>query len=372
MAENIVEVTASGGVYPIRIGADILSDVGKLVGETLSASRAFVLSDAHVAPLYLASVREALEAAGVPVSVHTVPPGEASKAFATLESVLEAMNTAGCDRWAVLVALGGGVICDLGGFAAAVHLRGIRVVQVPTSLLAQVDSSVGGKTGINTPWGKNLVGAFHQPAAVVTDVRTLETLPPREVRAGYAEVVKTALLAGGEFWAWIKANGEKVVALKPEDVTEAVTQCCRIKAGIVTQDERESGLRAVLNLGHTFAHAIEAQAGYDGRVIHGEAVAVGLTMAAHVSVAAGVAPAALETEIRRHLEKTGLPVVPADLPVAWDVDDLVHRLGGDKKVRNGRPVFVLLQAAGRPFLAEEVDPDLIRDVFETMCARKSS
>ena len=343
--------------YDILIGPGLIAEAGELIAHRLPGRRAVVLTDSAVGPLYAEAVQSSLENAGIASKVMTVPAGEAAKSFDLLESLLNQSLDAGLDRKSFLVALGGGVVGDLGGFLAAILLRGIDYVQVPTTLLAQVDSSVGGKTAINTRHGKNLVGAFHQPRLVLADTDTLASLPKRELLAGYAEVAKYGLIDRPEFWAWLETHGERVLALEPKELAEAVLVSCEAKAEVVTKDEREGGVRALLNLGHTFGHAIEAEAGYDGQLLHGEAVAVGMALAFRHSVRLGLCQEADAKRVEAHLTSVGLPVSPLQVmgqqPPA--IDRLMARMAADKKAENGKLTLVLSRGIGKSFIAKDAD-----------------
>jgi shikimate kinase/3-dehydroquinate synthase len=354
--------------YDILVGEGLLARAGSLMAPVLPARRVVVVTDQAVAPLHLPALRAGLETAGMAVlAVIEVPPGEASKSFAEFERVVEATLGAGADRRTAVVALGGGVVGDLAGFAAAAALRGLPFIQVPTTLLAQVDSSVGGKTGINLTLGKNLVGAFHQPLLVLADTGVLATLPVRELRAGYAEVAKHGLLQGA-LWDWCEAEGTRAVAGDPLALAHAVLESCRLKSGVVAADEREEsaeGGRAMLNLGHTFGHALEAECGYGGTLLHGEAVAVGLGLAASLSARLGHSSQELPGRVIAHLQECGLPARIADLPRGFSADRLMARMRKDKKVRDGAMRFVLLRGPGEAFTTSEVPPlaveSLLRD-----------
>lgn len=353
--------------YAIRIGRGLLDQAGEAMAPLMRSKRAFVITDATVAPLYLDRLLASLDGAGIRHDHMILPAGEQTKSFGTLEEVLEAMLAARAERSTMVVALGGGVIGDLAGFAASVLLRGVDFVQIPTTLLAQVDSSVGGKTGINTRFGKNLVGAFHQPRLVLADTATLDTLTPRHVLAGYAEVAKYGLIDLPEFWTWLEANGERVVAGDDEARRHAVAVSCAAKARIVGSDERESGARALLNLGHTFGHALEAETGFSDELLHGEAVAIGMAMAFRLSVKLGLAPAADADRVERHLARVGLPVgLSRQRP--WDVDALVHHMAGDKKVKDGKVTFVLAKGIGQSFLTRDVPADALREMLAEFVA----
>ncbi|WP_338148146.1 3-dehydroquinate synthase [Neoroseomonas eburnea] len=348
--------------YDVVVGPGLLARAGGLIGPVLPARRVVVVTDSAVAPLHLPALRAGLEAAGIAILAEiAVPPGEASKDFSRLQEVLEGMLGAGVDRRTAVVALGGGVVGDLAGFAAAVAMRGLPFVQVPTTLLAQVDSSVGGKTGVNLKAGKNLAGAFHQPRIVLADTDTLATLPLRELRAGYAEVAKHGLLHG-PLWDWCETHGAAAVAGETGALTHAVLESCRLKASVVAADEREEsaeGGRALLNLGHTFGHAVEAEARFDGTVLHGEAVAIGLGLAASLSARLGHCSQEWPSRVIAHLTTVGLPARIADLPRRFTIEALMGRMSKDKKNRDGRMRFVLMRGAGDCFTSSDVPAEAV-------------
>jgi 3-dehydroquinate synthase len=341
--------------YDILVGPGLIGRAGKLIAERMPGRRALVLSDSAVAPLYAEALQSSLQGAGISSELLTVAAGEGSKSFDSLQELLNRSLDSGLDRKAFLVALGGGVVGDLGGFLAAILLRGIDYVQVPTTLLAQVDSSVGGKTAINTRHGKNLVGAFHQPRLVLADTDTLASLPKRDLLAGYAEVAKYGLIDRVEFWQWLQANADRVLSLEPEALTEAIMVSCRAKAEVVAADEREGGLRALLNLGHTFGHAIEAEAGYDGQVLHGEAVSVGLALAFLHSVRLGLCPEADARQVAHHLDAVGLPVSPREVMGQRPptISRLMARMASDKKAEGGKLTLILARGIGDSFIAKD-------------------
>lgn len=343
--------------YDILIGTGLIDRAGGLIADRLPGRRAVILTDTAVGPLYAGRMQASLKAAGIASEVMTIPSGEASKSFDLLQDLLNQALDAGLDRKSFLVALGGGVVGDLGGFLAAILLRGIDYVQVPTTLLSQVDSSVGGKTAINTRHGKNLVGAFHQPRLVMADIDTLATLPKRELLAGYAEVAKYGLIDRPEFWSWLETHGEKVLAQAPVELAEAVRVSCLAKAEVVAQDEREGGVRALLNLGHTFGHAIEAEAGYGGQVLHGEAVSVGMALAFRHSFRLGLCDAADVARVEAHLKGVGLPVAPLEVmgqqPPA--IAELMARMASDKKAEGGKLTLILARGIGKSFVAKNAD-----------------
>jgi len=351
---DTLEVGLGTRSYPIHIGAGILGD-GRLYVPHLGSAQAAIVTDRVVAPLYLARVRQALQTLGARVTEVVIDSGEEAKRWQTLDAVFDALLAARCDRQTVIVALGGGVVGDLAGFAAAVYQRGVPLIQVPTTLLAQVDSSVGGKTAINHARGKNMIGAFHQPLAVIADVSTLDTLPEREVRAGLAEVLKYGFILDADFVAWLEGNLERVLAREPEALVYAIRRSCELKAQIVAADEREGGVRALLNFGHTFGHAIEAGAGY-GRWLHGEAVAAGMVMAAELSARAGMMSAADVQRLRALILRAGLPVTGPSLPV----ERYLELMAIDKKVAGGRVRYVVLEAMGRARLRDDLDESVAR------------
>jgi len=350
--------------YDILVGRGLIARAGRLIAPVLARPRTVIISDENVARHHLSAFQASLERAGIEHQAIVVPPGEASKSFATLERVLDQLLDARVERDDVIVALGGGVIGDLAGFAASVLRRGVDFIQVPTTLLAQVDSSVGGKTGINCRHGKNLIGTFHQPRLVIADTEALATLPDRELRAGYAEVVKYGLINDPGFFAWLEDNGDGVLALDHDAVARAVITCCRAKAAIVAEDERESGTRALLNLGHTFGHAFEADCGYGAQLLHGEAVAVGMVLAFDLSARLGMCPREDAARVRSHLAGRGLPVSPREIGRSFDVDALLRHMAQDKKVKAGRLTFVLAYGIGKAVLSREVAEADVRAVLK--------
>ena len=357
--------------YDILIGPGLIERAGGFIAERLPGRRAVILTDTSVGPLYGPAMTASLTAAGIACETLTVSAGEATKSFAQLQELLNAALDAGLERRSFLVALGGGMVGDLGGFLAAILLRGIDHVQVPTTLLAQVDSSVGGKTAINTRHGKNLVGAFHQPRLVLADTDTLPSLPRRELLAGYAEVAKYGLIDRPDFWHWLEANAGRVLDLEPAALTQAVRTACAAKAAVVAADEREGGVRALLNLGHTFGHALEAEAGYDGRILHGEAVAVGLCLAFRHSTRRRLCRADEAARVERHLADVGLPVRPLQV-VGQEpptVDRLMARMTADKKTEAGRLTLILARGIGRSFIAKGVDAAAVRATWTEALAR---
>ncbi|SMF63353.1 3-dehydroquinate synthase [Azospirillum oryzae] len=365
-AIDTVRLELGARSYDILVGDGVLAQSGERIAAVTRGRAPIVVTDANVAPLHLDRLNAAMQAAGIaPQPAIVLPAGEKTKDFAHFQQLMDDILGRGIERSTVLLALGGGVIGDITGFAAASALRGIDFIQVPTTLLSQVDSSVGGKTGINSRHGKNLIGAFHQPRLVIADTATLDTLPRREVLAGYAEVVKYGLIRQPDFFAWLEQNGRRVVDGDSDARRHAVTVSCRAKADIVGVDERESGDRALLNLGHTFGHALEAATGFGQTLLHGEAVAIGMVLAFDLSVRLGLCPAEDARRARAHLAEVGLPVRPADIPgVAWDVDGLVKSMAKDKKVQDGRITFILADRIGNAFTRRDVDAAAVRAVLE--------
>ena len=355
--------------YDIHVGRGLLARAGELFSPVLKQRRVFIVTDSTVAPLYLAPLTASLQAAGIRADHVMVPAGETSKDFAHLEKVLDTMLAAKCERGTMIVALGGGVVGDLTGFAAAVLLRGVDFIQVPTTLLSQVDSSVGGKTGINTAAGKNLVGAFHQPKLVLADTDVLGTLPRRELLAGYAEVAKYGLLGDAKFWAWLESNGAAALAGGDNAHTflrHCIVTSCEAKARIVAADEKESGERALLNLGHTFGHAFEAEIGYGGELLHGEAVAIGMVMAFEMSARLGFAPSTDAQRIRAHFAAVGLPAAPPNQGPhgAITAARLMEHMTHDKKMKDGALTFVLARGIGQAFLTNDVPAVKLEDMLK--------
>ena len=343
--------------YDILIGPGLVDEAGEAIAGRLPGVRAAVVTDATVGALHYERLSISLRAAGIDHVRIEVPPGERSKSFERLEAVVDAIIAARLERRDVVVALGGGVVGDLAGFASAIVRRGMSFVQIPTSLLAQVDSSVGGKTGINSPRGKNLIGAFHQPALVIADTALLDTLSPREFAAGYAEVAKYGLIDRPDFFAWLEAEREAILAGGDERV-EAIRASCEAKAAVVAADERESGRRALLNLGHTFGHALEGAVGYDtSRLVHGEGVAIGMALAHRFSAGLGLCPPADAERCSAHLQAAGLPTHIADIPGdRLTTPQLMAGIAQDKKVERGRLTFILTRGIGRAFVEKDVDP----------------
>nr|WP_255553601.1 3-dehydroquinate synthase [Maritimibacter sp. DP1N21-5] len=360
-----VHVALGDRAYDVRIGAGLLADAGKHMVGLLNRPRVWIVTEERVAGLHLTALQAALSAAGIESDALILPPGEATKDWAHLTRTVEWLLAQRVERKDVVVAFGGGVIGDLVGFAAAILRRGVRFVQMPTSLLAQVDSSVGGKTGINSPHGKNLIGAFHQPSLVLADIDVLGTLAPRDFLAGYGEVVKYGGLGSLDFFEWLETNGPALAAGDVGLRTEAVRRSVQMKADIVERDETEQGDRALLNLGHTFGHALEAATGYSDRLLHGEGVAIGCALAFETSARMGLMPQESPSRFRAHLAEMGmkrnLSDIAGDLP---DAAGLIDLMGQDKKVEAGKIKFVLAREIGEAFVCSETDLDVVRDVLD--------
>ncbi|MCB9988928.1 MAG: 3-dehydroquinate synthase [Rhodospirillales bacterium] len=365
--QHTIAVDLGDRSYDIHIGQELLSDITAYIPLDLTGRSLFVLTDENVSNPHAMKVYSALKRA-LPESIQmlAVSAGEQSKSFETYQSVISWMLDHGVTRQSVLVAVGGGVVGDLAGFAAATVMRGIPFVQVPTTLLSQVDSSVGGKTGINVPQGKNLVGAFYQPVSVVCDLDTLTTLPRRELLAGYAEVVKYGLINDPEFFIWLEKESPKLLEGDRQALAKAIETSCRKKTEIVAQDERESGVRALLNLGHTFGHALEAAAGYDGRLLHGEAVAIGTVMAYNLSARLGLCPHEDARRVQDHFAAAGLPTRAGMIfpPLEnIDAEGLAALMKHDKKATAQRINFILTRGVGRAFIAPVDDMNDVKEIL---------
>ena len=353
-----VHVPLGDRAYDVRIGPGLLERAGAEIAPLLHRPRVCVVTDATVGPLHLDSLRAGLAAEGITLEALTLPAGEATKSWPHFETCVDWLLEQKVERRDIVVALGGGVIGDLVGFAAAVLRRGVRFVQIPTSLLAQVDSSVGGKTGINSVHGKNLIGAFHQPSLVLADTALLGTLPRRDLLAGYGEVVKYGLLGDAAFFDWLEVHGPKLADGDMGDRIAAVRRSVEMKAEIVVRDETEQGDRALLNLGHTFCHALEKATGYSDRLLHGEGVAIGCALAFELSARLGLCSQEAPSRVRAHLKDMGmrcdLKDIPGDLPVA---EALIDLMGQDKKVLDGKIRFILARGIGAAFVTSEVPRD---------------
>jgi 3-dehydroquinate synthase len=361
---KIITVGLGERAYAIHVGNGLLAQAGAHL-KPFARGPVPVVTDTNVAEIHLAPFLDVLGQAGLDARPVVMPPGEGSKSFAGLETLTSKLLDMEISRGGLIVALGGGVIGDLTGFAAGILKRGVAFAQVPTTLLSQVDSSVGGKTGINTPQGKNLIGVFHQPRLVIADTALLATLPVRERRAGYAEVAKYGALGDAEFFTWLEQNGPLALSGDSNAMVHAVAHSCQMKADIVARDERETGERALLNLGHTFGHALEALTGYSDRLLHGEGVAIGMALAFRLSVKLGLAPGQNAERFERHLKAVGLPSAISDIPgTRPDTDALIAAMGHDKKVADGKINFVLLRGLGQAFVTADVPAAALRDVLK--------
>jgi 3-dehydroquinate synthase len=369
---QIVDVNLPGREYQVRIGTGLLADAGQEIGPLLQRDRVVIVSDTNVAAHHLEPLSASLKAAGVDSSALVLPAGEATKDWANLTRTVEWLLAEKVERRDVVIALGGGVIGDLVGFAAAILRRGVRFVQVPTSLLAQVDSSVGGKTGINSAHGKNLIGAFHQPSLVLADLGLLDTLNTRDLKAGYGEVFKYGLLGDAAFFNWLEENGHDVLQGNKTAQLHAVHRSVQMKSEIVQRDETEQGDRALLNLGHTFCHALEAATGYSDRLLHGEGVAIGCGLAFELSARMGLVSQETPSRVAAHLADLGMKSTLADIPGALpDADELLRLMGQDKKVLDGRLRFILARAIGDSFVTSDVPRELVRNVLADALAQRS-
>jgi 3-dehydroquinate synthase len=366
---NRVAVDLGARSYEVRIGPGLIDRAGVEIAPLLARRRVAVVTDETVAALHLPALTAALETEGIAVAALALPAGEATKGWQSLARTTEWLLEQKVERRDVVIALGGGVIGDLVGFSAAILRRGVRFVQLPTTLLAQVDSSVGGKTGINTAQGKNLVGSFHQPSLVLADIGVLDTLAGRDFLSGYGEVVKYGLLGDEAFFDWLEAQGSALKAGDRAARLHAVTRSVEMKAGIVSRDETEEGERALLNLGHTFCHALEKATGYSDRLLHGEGVAIGCALAFDLSARLGLCAQEVPSRVRAHLAMMGMKVdladIPGDLP---DADGLITLMGQDKKVVDGRLRFILARGIGQAFVAEDVPGDTVRALLSDALA----
>jgi len=358
---EIVKVGLGARSYDIHVGRGLLAQAGDLL-KPFARGTVPVVTDENVARIHLA----ALSNSGLDVKPIVLAPGEGTKSFTGLEKLSSELLRSGVDRGGLIVALGGGVIGDLTGFAAGILKRGIAFAQIPTTLLAQVDSSVGGKTAINTAEGKNLVGLFHQPRIVIADIDVLSTLPKRELLCGYAEVLKYGALGDRAFFEWLEANGAKALGGDAGAMVHAVAHSCRMKAAIVERDERETGERALLNLGHTFGHALEAATGFSDRLLHGEGVAIGMALAFRLSVRLGLCPGQDAERFVRHLKAIGLPSSITDIPgERASADALIAHMAHDKKAKDGRLRFILVRAIGEAFETDAVPVEALRTVLSS-------
>ncbi len=357
-----IRVALAGRAYDVLIGAGLTAQAGDLAAPFLKRRRVAIVADDTVMRLHGGQLVAAFARCGIESPVIAVPSGEASKCFAELERVTDELLALELDRGDLIAAFGGGVVGDLAGFAASIYKRGVDFIQIPTTLLAQVDSSVGGKTAIDSPRGKNLIGAFHQPVLVLADLSLLDTLPDREMRAGYAEVIKYAFLGDADFLTWLEANGGKVLARDPQALNHAVAHCVAMKAEIVAEDEKEAGRRALLNLGHTFGHALEAEIGFGEALLHGEAVALGCAQAFRFSAALGLCPATDAARAEAAIAAAGLPTRMAQIANgrSFAADRLLAHMANDKKAEGGNLTFILPRKAGEAFVEKGVDRAALR------------
>ena len=367
----LITVPLGARSYDIHIGEGLLARAGDIVAPFLKRPLTAIVTDENVAQAHLATLERALAAKGIRSTAIIMPPGEATKSYQHLGDLCDRLLLAGIERRDRIIAFGGGVIGDLAGFAAAILRRGVDFIQIPTSLLAQVDSSVGGKTGINSPQGKNLVGAFHQPLAVIADIGLLNTPPRRELAAGYAEVAKYGLLGDKPFFEWLEGASDQIMRGNPEARIRAIRTSCEAKARIVAEDETETGVRALLNLGHTFGHALEAATGYSQRLLHGEAVAIGMVQAFRFSGRQQLCAPEIADRVAKHLKAVGLPVhasqIPGELPPPATLLEIMRQ---DKKAQGGKLTFILVRGIGEAFIARDVaDHDVLDFLTEDLRQR---
>lgn len=353
--------------YDIVIGGNLLAELGTHLKPVLKSDRVIIVSDTEVARFWLHRTTGALEAACIQSHTVIIPSGEQSKQLDFFAGLIENILSHAPDRDTTILALGGGVVGDMAGFAASCALRGLPYVQIPTSLLAQVDSAVGGKTAVNSKHGKNLIGSFYQPQLVITDTSTLSTLPERHIRAGYAEILKYALIGDAAFFDWLDDNGEKLLALEPDALAHAIKTSCKAKAAIVAEDETEHGTRALLNLGHTFGHALEVETGMSDALLHGEAVALGMILAFETSVEMGLCPVEDLQKVQAHYAKLGLPCRLKDTGQTFDANALASHFAHDKKSKNGQPVFILARGIGKAFIEPAADMQKVLKILEKAC-----
>ncbi len=365
MSIETLTVDLPGRVYDIAIGPGLLAEAGVRIMPFLKRPKVAIITDETVAGLHMKTLQAGLCNAGISSSYIAMPAGEKTKGWSGLETVVEWLIEQRVERDDIVIAFGGGVVGDLAGFAAAILRRGVDFVQIPTSLLAQVDSSVGGKTGINSPLGKNLIGAFHQPKLVLADTDVLDTLSPREFTSGYGEVVKYGLLGDAKFFEWLEKNGPSLAFGDQANRIYAIKRSCEMKAEIVARDEKERGDRALLNLGHTFGHALEAATGYSDRLLHGEGVAIGCALAFELSQKLGICSQEAPSRVRQHLATMGmkkdLSDIAGELP---DADGLIALMGQDKKVTDGKIAFILARGIGEAFVEKNVDMSVVKSVLE--------
>jgi len=354
--------------YDIIVGERLLARAGEYIAPYIKNSGVMIVSDETVARFYLHRLTNALEEKSIRYRSVIIKSGDGHKNLASFCELIESLLEQKPDRKTTLIALGGGVVGDMTGFAASVLLRGVEFIQIPTTLLSQVDSSVGGKTGVNSAYGKNLIGSFHQPVLVLADVTTLSTLPKRELLAGYAETVKYGFINDAPFFEWLEEHGAALLAGNTELMTQAIVRSCKAKAYIVAADEKEDNIRALLNFGHTFGHALEAETGYSDKLNHGEAVAIGMVLAFATSVAMGLCPESDYQRVLAHYAVVGLPSSLKHVAQAWDIDQLVEHFSRDKKNSDGKLTFILTRGIGKAFITQEVNHQLVRSVLAQSAA----
>tara|TARA_B100000686_G_scaffold354454_1_gene464805 strand:- start:1262 stop:2398 length:1137 start_codon:yes stop_codon:yes gene_type:complete len=362
---KVITVQLKDREYQIIVGDGIISEAITRISNLFERIECCnIISDEIVANLYLDSLLNNLNSMGIKSNEIIIPSGENAKNFQTLERVVESLIDSKVDREMPIIALGGGVVGDLAGFTASILLRGVPLIQIPTTLLAQVDSSVGGKTGINSVHGKNLIGSFYQPRLVLADTNVIKTLPKRELLAGYAEIVKYALINNSNFFSWLEKNHRLVLTCNTTAIEYTISLCCKIKAEIVAADEREANRRAVLNLGHTFGHALETEAGYNGSLLHGEAVAAGIVIATQLSMELGFCSKEDYLRIKQHFQKVGLPTNANDLPFEnFDLEKLLSHIRKDKKAKSGWPKFILIRGIGNATI-ESIKEEMVKKVLQ--------
>lgn len=349
--------------YDIKIGSNILQSAGSEINAICAKQKYFIVTDKNVAPIYLKKLQKSLNDAGLENHSFILKAGEQTKSFTELTKLLDNIFEHTPERKSTLIALGGGVIGDLTGFAASLILRGVNFIQIPTTLLAQVDSSVGGKTGINNKFGKNLIGSFYQPRLVLIDTETLKTLPRREFLAGYAEVVKYGLINDAEFFNWLDRNLDKTLNFDDATIKEIIKKCCSAKASIVAEDEKETGARALLNLGHTFGHALEKLTGYSDTLLHGESVAIGTIFAIKLSIKLKLTNETTLKKVEEHFFKAGLKTSPLQISKKWDENKLLQAMSQDKKVSDGKLTFILMKDIGESFIQKDVDSNIVLETI---------
>lgn len=350
--------------YDIIIGTDLIKKAGSLIAPTLKRPRVFIITDSNTAPLYLSSLEKSLSEQKIAHQNIILPAGESTKSFANLENLLDKIFEFTPDRNVTLIALGGGVIGDITGFAASILLRGVDFIQIPTTLLAQVDSSVGGKTAVNTKHGKNLIGTFYQPRLVIADISSLLSLPKRELLAGYAEAVKYGIISDYPFFVWLEEHGHKALSGDVNALAHIVHESCKTKAEIVGKDERESDLRAILNFGHTIGHALEAETGYSNKLLHGEAVAIGMLLAMRLSIIKNLSELNDYKRLKHHFSKVGIKTSLLDIDTKLDNEKLISHCYQDKKAQDGKMTFILAKGIGRTVISRDVTSEEVRQVLE--------